>query len=87
MNVAYLGWCPTQTVYTAYSIVHIPQTGPQGHFSVGLQRGRGSSPPVNCELCASNIIIFSRASSHLVITPRNMNWDTDSESVESESFG
>ncbi len=23
MNVAYLGWCPTQTAYTAYSIVHI----------------------------------------------------------------
>ncbi len=21
MNVAYLGWCPTQTAYTAYSIV------------------------------------------------------------------
>ncbi len=42
MNVAYLGWCPTQTAYTAYSIVHIAQTGPQGHFSAGPQRG--SSP-------------------------------------------
>ncbi len=30
MNVAYLGWCPTQTAYTAYSIVHIAQTGAQG---------------------------------------------------------
>ncbi len=27
------------------SIVNIAQTGPQGHFSVGPQRGRGSSPP------------------------------------------
>ncbi len=27
------------------SIVNIAQTGPQGHFSVGPQRGSGSSPP------------------------------------------
>ncbi len=46
MNVAYLGWCPTQTAHTAYSIVHIAQTGPQGHFSVGRQRG-SSPPPVH----------------------------------------
>ncbi len=41
MNVAYLGCCPTQTAYTTYSIVNIAQTGPQVHFSVGPQRGRG----------------------------------------------
>ncbi len=29
---------PTQTAYTAYSIVHIAQTGPRGHFTVGPQR-------------------------------------------------
>ncbi len=45
MNVAYLGWCPMQTAYTAYSIVHVAQTGPQGHFSVRPQRSSGSSPP------------------------------------------
>ncbi len=45
MNVAYLGWCPMQTAYTAYSIVHVAQTGPQGHFSVWPQRSSGSSPP------------------------------------------
>ncbi len=28
-----------------HDIVHITQTGPQGHFSVGPQRGRGLSPP------------------------------------------
>ncbi len=28
-----------------HDIVHIAQTGPQGHFSVGPQRGRGLSPP------------------------------------------
>ncbi len=27
-----------------HDIVHIAQTGPQGHFSVGPQRGRGLSP-------------------------------------------
>ncbi len=55
MNVAYMkatcglsfphgggGWCPTQTAYSAYSIVHIAQTGAQGHFSVGPQ---GLEPP------------------------------------------
>ncbi len=30
-----------------HDIVHIAQTGPQGHFSVGPQRGRGLSPLVS----------------------------------------
>ncbi len=45
-----LGWCPPPELgairkqHTLHIIVHIAQTGPQGHFSVGPQRGRGSSP-------------------------------------------
>ncbi len=34
-----------ETFFIVHDIVHIAQTGPQGHFSVGPQRGRGSSPP------------------------------------------
>ncbi len=30
MNVAYMGWCPTQTAYTAYSIVHIHRPDRKG---------------------------------------------------------
>ncbi len=36
-------WFPTQIAYSAYNIVHIKQTRSQGHFSIGPQRGRGSS--------------------------------------------
>ncbi len=32
-------------IFIIHDIVHIAQTGPQGHFSVGPQRGRVSSPP------------------------------------------
>ncbi len=38
--------CKQHTLHI--SIVRIAQTGPQGHFSVGPQRGRGSSPPPPC---------------------------------------
>ncbi len=64
MNVAYLGWCPTKTAYTAYSIVHIAQTDKgQGHFSVWPQRGRGSSwPPhpvhATAATCLKNIVLI-----------------------------
>ncbi len=39
------------------NIVNIAQTGPQGHFSVGPQRGRGSSPP-GPPLCTPLILII-----------------------------
>ncbi len=47
--VEHLGWCPPglgalcKLCTLHISIVHIVQTGPQGHFKVGPQRGRGSS--------------------------------------------
>ncbi len=37
MNVAYLGWCPTQTAYTAYSIVHIHRPGRKGTLASDLK--------------------------------------------------
>ncbi len=48
-----LGWCKDPPGLGAQrkqntlhiSTVHIAQTGPQGHFSVGPQRGRGLSNP------------------------------------------
>ncbi len=42
MNVAYLGWCPTQTAYTAYSIVHIHRPGHEGTLASDL---KGVPPP------------------------------------------
>ncbi len=40
--------CKQHTLHI--SIAHIAQNGQQGHFSVGPQRGRGSSPPVSDDL-------------------------------------
>ncbi len=37
MNVAYLGWCPTQTAYTAYSIVHIHRPDRKGTLASDLK--------------------------------------------------
>ncbi len=37
MNVVYLGWCPTQTAYTAYSIVHIHRPGREDTLASDLK--------------------------------------------------
>ncbi len=40
MNVAYLGWCPTQTAYTAYSIIHIHRPRRKGPLAPDLKGAR-----------------------------------------------
>ncbi len=53
------GLCALRKQHTLHiSIVNIAQTGPQGHFSLGPQRGRGSSPPGPFLVHATVIYIY-----------------------------
>ncbi len=47
MNVAYLGWCPTQTAHTAYSIVHIHRPDRKGTLASDPKGARAPPPFVH----------------------------------------
>ncbi len=64
MNVAYLGWCPTQTAYSAYSIVHIHRLKCLNHLLTNQQ-----SPPQThlqdkhssvCSAAHFSVCVFAR---------------------------
>ncbi len=64
-------WCPT---HIHAPIVHIAQIGRQGQFSVGPQRGRGSSPNAPPPPCTPLIMTHKNKSRSFSVSNYTLNW-------------